>query len=157
VRVERKWKNEDTVTLNLPMAISVQRWPANHDSVSVNYGPLTFSLKIGERVERVDSSKTAMGDSGWQKTADPMQWPSFGYYPTTPWNYGLVLDEAHPEASFMVEKLPWPQNDFPFTPESTPSRWLRPARKFRNGPWINTDYVRCCSPVPSAVNNLRNR
>ncbi len=91
VRIEREWKNGDAVTLDLPMEVSVQRWTANHDSVSVNYGPLTFSLKIGERVERVDSAATAIGDSGWQKTADPAQWPSFGYYPTTPWNYGLVL------------------------------------------------------------------
>lgn len=67
LRVERKCKNADTVTLDLPMEISVQRWTANHDSVSVNYGPLTFSLKIGERVERVDSVQTAIGDSAWQK------------------------------------------------------------------------------------------
>ena len=120
VRLAREWKNNDVVTLALPMEISVQRWTANHDSVSVNYGPLTFSLKIGERVERVDSAKTAIGDSGWQKTADPVQWPSFGFYPTTPWNYGLMLDDVHPEKSFSVKKLPWPKDDYPFTPDSAP-------------------------------------
>jgi hypothetical protein len=120
VRIEREWKNQDVVTLDLPMEISVQRWTANHDSVSVNYGALTFSLKIGERIERVDSSKNAIGDSGWQKTADPAQWPSFGLYPTTPWNYGLVLNDAQPEKSFAVKKLPWPKDDYPFTPESAP-------------------------------------
>lgn len=120
VRIEHAWNNQDTVTLDLPMEISVQRWPANHDSVSVNYGPLTFSLKIGERVERLDSSKTAIGDSGWQSTADPAQWPSFGLYPTTPWNYGLVLDATPPEKSFVIQKQSWPKNDYPFTPESAP-------------------------------------
>ena len=49
VRIEREWKNKDSVELDLPMEISVQQWTANHDSVSVNYGPLAFSLKIGER------------------------------------------------------------------------------------------------------------
>jgi len=77
-------------------------------------------LKIGEREERLDSSKTAIGDSSWQPNADPSQWPSFGYYPTTPWNYGLVLDNARPETSFAIKKLPWPQDDYPFTPESVP-------------------------------------
>ena len=120
VRIERAWKNKDSIVLDLPMEVSVQRWTANHDSASVNYGPLTFSLKIGERFQREDSTKTAMGDSGWQKTADPSQWPSFEIYSTTPWNYGLVLDGAHPEKSFAVKKLAWPKDNFPFTPESAP-------------------------------------
>ena len=120
VRIERAWKNKDSIVLDLPMEVSVQRWTANHDSVSVNYGPLTFSLKIGERFQRGDGTKTAIGDSGWQKTADPSQWPSFEIYSTTPWNYGLVLDGAHPEKSFTVKKLAWPKDDYPFTPESAP-------------------------------------
>src|ERR1035437_8286348 len=120
VRIERAWKNKDSIVLDLPMEVSVQRWMANHDSASVNYGPLTFSLKIGERFQREDSTKTAIGDSGWQKTADPSQWPSFEIYSTTPWNYGLVLDGAHPEKSFAVKKLAWPKDNFPFTPESAP-------------------------------------
>jgi len=120
VRLQREWKSGDTVSLNLPMEISVRQWTANHNSVSVNYGPLTFSLKIGERYERRDSSKTAIGDSSWQKTADPSQWPSFEIYPTTPWNYGLVLDPAQPNKTFTVRKLPWPKDDYPFTPDSAP-------------------------------------
>jgi len=120
VRLEREWKNEDAVELAVPMEISMQRWRANHDSVSVNYGPLTFSLKIGERYERRDSSKTAIGDSAWQKQADRSKWPSFEIYPTTPWNYGLVLDETHPEKSFTMTRRAWPKDDFPFTPDSAP-------------------------------------
>jgi hypothetical protein len=129
VRLAREWHSDDTVTLDLPMAISVQRWTANHDSVSVNYGPLTFSLKIGERVDRVDSDKTAIRDSGWQATADPSQWPSFGFYPTTPWNYGLVLDAAHPDESFTVKKLAWPKDNYPFTLESAPIQIVATGRQ----------------------------
>jgi len=120
VRIEREWKNGDVVTLALPMEISVRQWTANHDSVSVNNGPLTFSLKIGERYERQDSSRTAIGDSAWQKTADPSKWPSFEIFPTTPWNYGLVLDGAQPEKAFTVKRLAWPKDDYPFTPGSCP-------------------------------------
>ena len=141
VRIEREWKNNDVVTLELPMEISVQRWTANHDSVSVNYGPLTFSLKIGERVEQVDSSKTAIGDSGWQKNADPTKWPSFAYYPTTPWNYGLVLNDEHPEKSFTIKKLAWPKNNFPFTPESAPLEMTVQARQIPQ--WTMDQYGLC--------------
>lgn len=147
VRVERAWKNNDVVTLDLPMKISVQRWTANHDSVSVNYGPLTFSLKIGERVERVDSVATAIGDSGWQKTADPTQWPSFGYYPTTPWNYGLILKGAQPEKSLTVKKLAWPKDDYPFTPESAPIQIRAKGRLIPE--WTLDKYGLCAVLQPS--------
>jgi len=120
VRIEREWKNGDTVTLRLPMEVSVRRWVHNHDSVSVDYGPLTFSLKIGERYDRHDSIKTAVGYSHWQPGADPSKWPSWEIQPTTAWNYGLVLNEKDPEKSFKVKKSKWPENDFPFTPDTAP-------------------------------------
>jgi hypothetical protein len=128
LRVERDWKNGDAVRLGLPMEITVRQWTANHNSVSVNYGPLTFSLKIGERYERKDSLQTAIGDSSWQKTADPSQWPSFEIFPTTPWNYGLVLDLAHPEKTLAVKKLAWPKDNFPFTPDSAPIQIVAQAK-----------------------------
>ncbi len=141
VRIVREWRNHDRVTLELPMNISLQRWAANHDSVSVNCGPLTFSLKIGERIARVDSSKTAIGDSGWQPAADPAQWPSFGIYPTTAWNFGLVLDDAHPEQSFTIKTLPWPKDDYPFTPESAPIQIV--ARGKQIPEWTLDQYGLC--------------
>src|SRR6266705_5834361 len=120
IRIERAWKDSDRVSLRLPMKVSVQHWTNNHDSVSVNYGPLTFSLKIGERYERHDSLKTAIGDSKWQKGADPSKWPSYEILPATPWNYGLVLDEKNPTNSFTIKRGNWPSNDFPFTTEDAP-------------------------------------
>jgi hypothetical protein len=128
VRVEREWKNRDVITLDLPMEISVRHWNHNHDSVSVDYGPLTFSLKIGERYDRFDSTRTAIGDSSWQKGADPSQWPSFEIHPTTPWNYGLILDEP-PAKAFKIKKGEWPKNDFPFTIESAPIQLEAKAKR----------------------------
>ncbi len=132
LRLDRQWKEGDVVTLSLPMTLTVKEWTANHDSVSVNYGPLTFSLKIGERYVRRDSSKTAIGDSAWQKSADPSKWPSFEIFPTTPWNYGLVLDATNPADAFTVQKLVWPKDDYPFTPDSTPIQIIARARKIPN-------------------------
>ena len=50
--VERQWSNGDTVSLRLPMHTAVRTWQKNHDAVSVGYGPLWFSLRIGERWRR---------------------------------------------------------------------------------------------------------
>jgi hypothetical protein len=169
LRLEREWSSHDTVTLELPMKISVRQWTANHDSVSVNYGPLTFSLKIGERYERRDSVKTAIGDSAWQKDADPSQWPSFEIFPTTPWNYGLVLDPAQPESSLAVKQLAWPKDDFPFTPDSAPVQIVARAKLIpewtldRNGlcaalqdsPAAATGSVREVTLIPMGAARLR--
>lgn len=120
IRIHRTWSANDTVVLRLPMKVSLKSWEHNHQSVSVNYGPLTFSLRIGERYDRKDSKSTAIGDSSWQKGADPSKWPSHEIHPTTPWNYGLVLDGAHPEASFTVQHRAWPADNFPFTLDAAP-------------------------------------
>ncbi|HEX7655285.1 MAG TPA: beta-L-arabinofuranosidase domain-containing protein [Verrucomicrobiae bacterium] len=153
VRLQREWKNGDVVKLTLPMTLSVQQWTANHDSVSVNYGPLTFSLKIGERFDRHDSTKTAIGDSSWQKGADPSKWPAWEIHPTTPWNYGLILDPAKPERSFTLKRGSWPANDYPFTPDSAPLTLEVKARQIPE--WTLDRYGLCAvlqdSPVYAAT------
>ena len=120
VRMERTWKNGDEVVLNLPMSLSVKTWELNHNSASVNYGPLTFSLKIDERYVKLESDKTAIFDSKWQKDADVTQWPSYEIYPDSPWNYGLIVNKEHPEKSFEIHKKPWPENNFPFSVDAVP-------------------------------------
>src|SRR5258707_10761331 len=50
--IDRTWNDGDVIRLRLPMKVAVRKWAKNHDSVSINYGPLTFSLAIGERWSR---------------------------------------------------------------------------------------------------------
>jgi DUF1680 family protein len=120
VRVERTWKAGDTISLKLPMAISATKWTANHDSMSLNYGPLTFSLKITEEVSKMDSPKTALGDSEWQKDLDTSKWPAYSYMPKTPWNVALAIDPNKPLTGLTVVKKDWPKSGFPFTPNEVP-------------------------------------
>jgi hypothetical protein len=47
------------------MQLKVRQWEQNKNSVSVNYGPLTYSLKIDEQYTKEDSRAT-QGDSHWQ-------------------------------------------------------------------------------------------
>ncbi len=150
--IDREWKDGDRVTLSLPMTVSVRQWPERHDSVSIDYGPLTFSLKIGENYVQRDSSKTAIGDSAWQASADRSKWPSFEIHPTTPWNYGLIVDTSRPEKSFKVRKLAWPRNDFPFMQE-VPSNSPRRRNGFSPGRWIDTACAKSCARARSSAIN----
>lgn len=47
--IEREWADGDKVEMTLPMSLSMRTWQVNKNSVSVDYGPLTLSLKIDEK------------------------------------------------------------------------------------------------------------
>jgi len=147
VRLNRTWKNGDKIELLLPMRPTVRQWEKNKNSVSVNYGPLGFSLRIGERYEQKDSKETAIGDSRWQETADAKKWPSFEIFPTSPWNYGLILDKDRPEASFIVHRKPWPADNNPFTNAAAPIEILAKGRAI---PSWTTDQYGLCGLLPQS-------
>ncbi len=149
LRIQRTWKDGDTVTLRLPMELSVQRWQKNHNSASVNYGPLTFSLKIGEKYVQKGSVETAIGDSKWQAGTDAKAWPSFEIHPTTPWNYGLVLSDKGVKASFQVTKRAWPRDNFPFTLEACPISLTAKAKRIAG--WGLDQYGLCGLLMDSPV------
>ena len=119
-RIERPWKKGDKVELTLPAKLSVKTWEKNKNSVTVGYGALDFSLKIDESYKMMDTKKSAIGDSKWQASADPAKWPSYEIYPVSMWNYGLLLNNKPLDQQFEVVRKPWPQNDFPFTPDAVP-------------------------------------
>jgi hypothetical protein len=120
VRVERDWHDGEQVELKLPMRIDVNRWHTNADSVSVRRGPLWYSLKIGERWERYP------GPDEYPATKE---WPAWEVFPTTPWNYALVLDEENPSASFKLRKSIRPVASQPFTPDAAPVRLIAEGKR----------------------------
>lgn len=121
VRLEREWEKGDQVVLNIPMNLYQSVWHVNQDSRSIHYGPLTFSLKIKENYVKVGSVETAIGDSKWQKNADPTKWPSYEIYPASDWNYALVVEDSLPlEQNFEVIRTTWPSDNQPFTVETAP-------------------------------------
>ncbi len=110
----RTWKAGDMVVLTLPMAITATVWDQNRNTVSVNRGPLTYSLKIGEK---------------WDKYGDDPKWPGYRVFPTTAWNYGLVIDPEQPAASVTVAKTTREVAGQPFTPDAAPIVLKAKARK----------------------------
>lgn len=152
LRLEREWRDGDRVELTLPMTVRVKRWTANHDSASVDFGPLTFSLKIAERYERQDPREHAQRDSKWPEGLDPAEWPAFEIFPQGAWNYGLSIPVEQPQAAFTLERRPWPADDFPFAPDSAPLVLHARGRRIPN--WTLDRYGLCAplqnSPVFSA-------
>jgi len=116
--IDREWGQSDKLDLTLPMTIGLRYWPRNGDSVSVDRGPLTYSLKIGEKYTRY---------------AGTDEWPAWDVYPTTAWNYGLVIDPAKPVAKqFKVKKRSWPQDNQPFVTTAAPIEMTAKAKKIPN-------------------------
>ncbi len=115
VRVTEVWKTGDRLELVLPSKPRLRTWTKNKDSVSVDYGPLTFSLKIQEEYKRVETLKNAISDSRWQPEADAEKWPSFEILPQSPWNYGLV-----PGSTFKVIHRKLAPGAYPFTNDAAP-------------------------------------
>lgn len=100
IAIDRVWQTGDVVELVLPMKVTNQTWYEN--SVSVERGPVTYALKIGEDTRRVDNNKDA---TDYGTTYQEI-------IPATPWNYGLVMNRRAGEG-YIVERreqtatLPW--------------------------------------------------
>jgi len=107
---EREWKHGDVVELRFPMALSV----AGHyrDGLAVNRGPLVFSLLMGEERKQI---KGEPPHADWE------------VYPTTPWNYGLVIDPGNPDRFLTVEERR--VGETPFSPEGAPVRLIAKGRR----------------------------
>lgn len=131
LRINRRWSNGDLVNLNLPKKLSLRTWEKNHNSVSINYGPLTFSLKIKEDYINKPSDKSAIFDSKWQSDVDKENWPTYEIYPGSAWNYGLILEDDLNETFEIAEKQ-WPKDNFPFTNESSPIYIKARAKKIKS-------------------------
>jgi hypothetical protein len=115
--INRVWSNGDRLEMRLPMNTSVRKWDSNGNSVSVDRGPLTYALKIGEKQVRSGGTDA---------------WPAFEVLPTTPWNYGLVLDEKDPVAAFELVTNEWDGTKQPFDAEAAPLALRARAAKIPN-------------------------
>ena len=82
LKIPAKWKGTTTISLRLPMPVRL--YHGFNDSVAIERGPLVYALQIGAE---------------WKKVKDNAQFADWEVYPTTPWNYALEIDRAHP-ASF---------------------------------------------------------
>ena len=149
VCIRRTWNEGDVVTLELPMTFSRRVWPQNKSSVSVDYGPLTLSLLIGEDYRQRDSRDHAIvqDDSHWQAGVDASLWPAYEIFATTDWNYALCVDADDVPIGLSVQHKAWPADDFPFTPQSVPIEVMAVGRRV---PSWGFDATGMTATLPSA-------
>ena len=121
--IDRVWKDGDRIALDLPMEIEVRTWAKQNGGVSVSRGPLSYALKIGEKWVKYGPSDAASAESGGTD-----EWPEREVLPTTPWNYGLVLDAKNPAASFKLGNTQ-PVKAQPFTLGDAPIELRAKARR----------------------------
>ncbi len=145
VRLIGNWKNGDRIRLVLPMQVKFREWKENKNSVSVNYGPLTFSIDIPVEYIKKGSVESAIYDSKWQPTANPNKWPSFEIYPKASWNYGLQLNKEGSDVPFEVRKKQWPKDNNPFADNAAPIEIHMNGRKI---PGWTLDQYGLCAVLP---------
>jgi hypothetical protein len=102
-RIEREWRGSTEIALTFPMRSKVTT--RYNEAVAIERGPLVYALKIGESWTQVNADKPHR----------ELPHGDFEVRPTTPWNYGLVVDPDDPGTSVQFEQQP--VGDRPFSPE----------------------------------------
>jgi hypothetical protein len=115
-RVERQWRDGDQLVLALPMQVRMKTWTNNRGTVSVERGPLTYSLQIKEDYRRHGGTDA---------------WPAWDIFPASPWNYGLVL-KGDAASAIKVAHADWPADNQPFRSDAAPIRLTATARRIPN-------------------------
>ena len=140
VKINREWKDGDIVELSLPMHIFKNTWYEN--SVSIERGPITYALKIGEEAKQVKNTRFPLnyGDAYTE------------IRPTTPWNYGLLeMPDNQLSQHYKVEKkeevfnYPWNLTNAPVIIKAKARRI--PSWQLYNG---------MAGPLPYSVINNEN-
>ena len=104
--VRRTWRDGDEIVLTLPMTPHLEPRPGR--TAAVVRGPLVYALKIGEAWRRVheDHPLRQLPHADWE------------VYPSTPWNYALLLRRDAPALDAVFSEHP--VGELPFSPQGAP-------------------------------------
>ncbi|UYQ94048.1 glycoside hydrolase family 127 protein [Chitinophaga horti] len=112
VRIERTWKNNDKVELQLPMEVTTSNWAKN--SRTVERGPLVYALKIEEE---------------WRKDSIKEEGVYYQVLPKSDWNYGLPREVIKDPAKFLEVKTRAMPSRFVWNATSSPVEIVTKGKK----------------------------
>jgi hypothetical protein len=153
-RIEREWKGSTEITLVFPLRPTLRR--GCNDSVSIVRGPLVYALRMGEEWRRINPEKKGreLPHGDWE------------VYPTSAWNYGLMLRESRLDQDLLF--LDKPIGERPFSPEGAPVSVAVKARRIAawgatngtaaevpSGPVDSAEPVEEATLIPYGCTNLR--
>jgi len=153
VKIERDWKDNDQVMIEFNPEITLTEWPRTK-SVSVNRGPLSYSVHINEN---------------WVKTeTDQFGWDKWEILPETDWNYGLVIDNLDTDKDIRIEmkeeipEQPWDEKRVPITlkvPVRKIATWKASVKNtvdpLREGPVRSDENTEWIEMIPMGAAHLR--
>jgi hypothetical protein len=122
--IEKEWKPGDTVELDFQAQIEYRTWAKQKGAVSVQYGPLSYSLKIKEN---------------WTKYSGSREWPEWIVMPESDWNYGLITGDIKVKKQEKPKAQPW-------TAETAPIELSAKGRKIPQ--WQKHDDM--ADPLPAS-------
>jgi hypothetical protein len=117
-RLDREWSGTTSLTIRFPMRPLVTT--RYNGAVALERGPLVYSLQIGEEWKRINADQPDR----------ELPHGDFEIRPTTPWNYGLIVDPQHAEASVTFTEQPVGAE--PFSPGGAGVRATARARRLPN-------------------------
>jgi hypothetical protein len=121
VTVKRIWKNNDKLTLRLPMEVTTTNWGRN--SRAVERGPLVYALKLEEK---------------WEKGRDEVEGDYFNVYSKSDWNYGLLEELIkNPVAGSQVKSRKPVGPNFIWNLEHAPIEIEVPAKRIPDWKIVN--------------------
>ena len=97
--VEREWRGMTRLTLDLPLAVRIER--RDGGSAVIHRGPLLLAMPIGEE---------------WRKVGGEDPHADWEIHPTSSWSYALALPDDAPESAVVVE--PGTVGAVPFGPDA---------------------------------------
>lgn len=113
ITISRTWKDNDRLTLHLPMEVTTSNWGRN--SRVVERGPLVYALKLEEK---------------WVKGHDQVEGDYFSVYPKGDWNYGLLQKVVQePASNLKVKKVKPVTGEFVWNLQHAPIEITAPVRQ----------------------------
>jgi len=121
--LKREFHNGDEIELQVPMSVQLKDWFAG-GAVSVQRGPLVYSLKIDEK--RVESHRDPDAIRRVLKGNNVQGFPAIEFFPASEWRYGIDAAQKGAPDKFKVIESPMTEN--PFVADSVPIRIEVPLR-----------------------------